>query len=60
MLTCDNCGDPFTPYTSRGRFCCAGCSDEWWRAARSRAMKFYREHGDDADATSDETEEVAA
>jgi hypothetical protein len=41
-MICDNCKQPFSVRVAGQRFCCRPCSDQWWVAERSRAIKAWR------------------
>lgn len=36
MRNCDQCGQPFAPYTKRTRFCCSKCKDAWNNAHKQQ------------------------
>ena len=43
MRRCENCGNEFTPYQGRQRFCCRVCSDAWFAQERREAVRQLRE-----------------
>ncbi|TFV74113.1 hypothetical protein E4K64_19160 [Bradyrhizobium frederickii] len=46
---CQQCGEDFTPYMGRQRFCCRECSDAWFAEERRTAVRRLRESaGDEA------------
>lgn len=53
MKKCERCGDDFTPYMGRQRFCCRVCSDAWFANERRAAVRRYRETEQSDDARAD-------
>ena len=41
-MKCQQCGNDFTPYVGRQRFCCRECSDAWFANERREAVRRYR------------------
>ena len=43
LKKCQQCGDDFSPYVARLRFCCRACSDAWFAEERREAVRRFRE-----------------
>jgi hypothetical protein len=41
---CERCGGAFVPREAKQRFCCRGCSVEFYDDERREAVAFYRKH----------------
>jgi hypothetical protein len=44
-IVCERCGRPAIRLHPAMRFCCRGCSDEYFNAERRQAVEFFRSMG---------------
>jgi hypothetical protein len=40
---CERCGQPFVPRETKQRFCCRGCSVEFYDEERREGARLYRQ-----------------